>query len=101
MNTNQPLAVKAQLALRIGKSNRVIAVETFDDASDLWHNKLRGDRSGRSCPRVSIINVDTGAEVATISFNGRVWDMNGDEIRTHGSKTAAEHDAEGWKDFIK
>lgn len=42
---------------------------------------------------------EAGKQVAKVSFNGRLWDMQGVEIAQAGLKTAAQHRAECWKDF--
>lgn len=45
----------------------------------------------------------TGKVVARVSANGRVWEgakYGGKEISINGEKTAAQHEAEGWKDFL-
>jgi hypothetical protein len=41
-----------------------------------------------------------GLIIARVSSNGRLWaEPSGEEIPINGQKTAAQHEAEGWKDY--
>jgi hypothetical protein len=96
-------ATKPNFAIRFGRSKSVATVNSFDEASDVWI-RLRAEHgfSASNAPKVTIVDLNTGKTVACISYNGRVWEgdkLGGKEIRTHGSKTAKEHSAEGWSDF--
>ena len=42
---------------------------------------------------------DNGKAGGWITYNGRVWDKDKNEIRVGGCKLASEHEAENWKDF--
>jgi hypothetical protein len=44
---------------------------------------------------------DKGKASGYITYNGRVWDKDKNEIRVGGGKLASEHEAENWKDFKK
>ena len=74
------LATVPQLALRFGKwarngkltySNRVIAVDGFEDASRKWEIiRDAGDFGATNCPIVVVVDLDSGEHVAKISHNG-------------------------------
>jgi hypothetical protein len=107
---NNTLATTQQLAMKFGTwsgtgklnySRRVIAVDSLLDASKKW-DALRdaGDYSSSDSPIVMVVDVDTGEDVAKISYNGRVWAPNGQEIQVDPKvKTVAQHEAEDWADF--
>jgi hypothetical protein len=69
------------LAVRFGKSKRVVAVADFREASQAWE-KLRdeNDLGASESPKITVINTDSGKTIATISYNGCVWGMDGKEI---------------------
>jgi hypothetical protein len=69
------------LALRFGKARKVFAVQSLAEASEYWtrFRDAQGLASSES-PSVSVINTATGNTVATISYNGRIWGMDGEEI---------------------
>lgn len=67
----------ARLALRIGRARRAVEVASLAEASRVYV-ELR-DRSGlgaSSMPEGRILDPDTGALVASLSYNGRVWDRD-------------------------
>ena len=68
-------------AVRFGKSRELIGVASIGEASRLWE-RVRDDRNlgSSNSPLVSVIDTTTGARVATISYNGRAWDLDGMEI---------------------
>jgi hypothetical protein len=93
-------ATAPQLALRFGRSKNIVAVASVQEASELWALYRDANGFGASeSPKVTVIDTATGKTVAEISYNGRVWDTKGNEIRIGNKKTAAEHEAEGWKDY--
>lgn len=108
-NQMTTLLAPTQLALRFGKwarngkltySNRVIAVENLEDASRKWEMiRDAADFGASNCPIVVVVDLDSGEDIAKISYNGRVWGEDGKEIRIAQRKTAAEHGTEGWRDF--
>jgi hypothetical protein len=68
------IATTPQLALRFGRSKAVIAVSSIEDASRQWQAYRDAEGLGASeSPKVSVVNVDTGKTVATVSYNGKVW----------------------------
>lgn len=75
------LQPQQKLAVRFGRSNKVVAVATIEEASDAWC-KLRDEQGlgASESPKVTVVNLDTGKVVATISYNGRAWDKAGKEI---------------------
>jgi hypothetical protein len=108
---NATLIPAQQLALKFGAwsprtgkltySKRVIAVDSLLDASKKW-DALRDAKgySSSACPVVMVVDVDSGEDVAKISYNGRVWAPNGIEIQVDPNvKTVAQHEAEDWADF--
>ena len=63
----------ASLALRIGRTRRLVEVADFAEASRIYA-ELR-DRSGlgvSKLPRARLYQ--GGVQVAEVSYNGRVWD---------------------------
>jgi GNAT superfamily N-acetyltransferase len=78
-------ATAPQLALRVGDSREVQAVDSFEHAARLVrelvdrHEQATGEGAS-SFPSTHVIDTRTGAPVARISYNGRVWDMAGKEI---------------------
>lgn len=69
------------LAVRFGRSKQVVAVNSLREASQAWE-KLRDERGlgASESPKVTVVNVSTGKTVATVSYNGRVWGLDGKEI---------------------
>jgi hypothetical protein len=94
--TNIP-TVSVTLALQFGNwgrngklhfSNKVIAVNDLADASAKWGQIRDFEGWGASeSPVVVVVNTVTGEQVAKVSYNGRVWDSAGKEIRI--GKTSA------------
>lgn len=85
------------LALRFGKSRAVIAVASIADASAKWGTYRDAHGLGASeSPRVTVIDTYTGQTVAQISYNGRAWDKNGQEIQSakesEGTMSIGPHD---------
>lgn len=85
-------------AVKIGKD--YIPCNTLEEAVVLWNEarqhmeEVHGERFS---PQVTAC-IDK--KLYRISYNGRVWDAGtGAEIAIGGRKTAAQHEAEGWKDF--
>jgi hypothetical protein len=85
------------MALRFGKrSNEVIGVNSFEEAGRKW-DEIR-DRHGfgaSESPEVTVIDTRTGKELAKVSYNGRVWNLDGTEIprtdnRGYGKKSAID-----------
>jgi len=75
MNVSPQIATPARLALRIGRSRTLVAVANFAEASR-FYAELR-DRSGHgasSMPEGRIYDAETGKPVASLSYNGKVWD---------------------------
>lgn len=63
-------------------SNQVIAVDSLKDASNKW-NAFR-ERTGiasSETPVIQVVNTGTGEVVAKLSYNGRLWDASGKEIK--------------------
>lgn len=104
---NMNMTISNKLALRFGAwgsdgklkyLNTVIAVRDLEDASDKWcdYRAVRGFGSS-DAPVVVVVDTETGEHVAKISYNGRAWDINGEEIPLHGMKTVAQCKAAGWR----
>jgi hypothetical protein len=75
MNAPAKIATPARLALRIGRSRHLVEVEGYAEASRIYA-ELR-DRSGRGAstmPEGRIYDAETGKPVASLSYNGKVWD---------------------------
>jgi len=99
MTGNVPMQTP-ELALCIDGLPQVLPVNDLADASQKWQAIrsfycLHPDDVGK----VEVIDVDTAAVVARISYNGRVWGTDDKEIVINGRKTAAQHEVEGWADF--
>jgi hypothetical protein len=78
-----------RLALRFGNwsrgklcfSNKVIGVESLQHASKIWCDIRKKSGAGASqSPIVMVVDTETGEHVAKISYNGRIWGMDGAEI---------------------
>jgi hypothetical protein len=62
------------LALRINASRDVTAVKDWAEASAIWAKMREEGGFGMSnMPNVTIIDLNTGMQVAYVSYNGRVW----------------------------
>jgi hypothetical protein len=97
----QTQAPTQELAIRIGRSNHIHQVASFEEAVAIWEQYRDENGLGASeSPKVTVIELLGFKTVATISYNGRVWDTGGEEIALGDRKTAAQHDAEGWRDFL-
>lgn len=63
-----------QLALRINDSRNVTAVKNYAEASGVWCEMRDENGFGSSdMPSLTIVDLNTGATVAHVSYNGRVW----------------------------
>jgi hypothetical protein len=63
-------------------SRMTVEIKTLKEASVIF-SKWR-DRNGLGCGNMAIdcgVIKDKGKKIATISYNGRVWDMKGKEIK--------------------
>jgi N12 class adenine-specific DNA methylase/2'-5' RNA ligase len=70
-----------QLALRIGGRTDVIAVQSLEGAARLVeqlrdHLEEIGEGGNSRFPGATVIDTRMGNAVATISYNGRIWDAN-------------------------
>jgi hypothetical protein len=74
--------VKQQsLALRFNQQLQVMAVGSLAEAVELWRGIRDENNLGASAmPSVTVVDTDTGATVARISYNGRLWDSQGNQI---------------------
>jgi hypothetical protein len=73
------------LGMRAGKQKRVVPVESLQDASQKWCAVRDASGKGASeCLPITVVDLDTGKTIARISYNGRIWSMDGQEI-TGGS----------------
>lgn len=88
------------------RKGRALLQVTPEQASQLMDAKRDAEvaRTGRGSSGVRdiLLHDINGNQIGKVSFNGRVWlhDVDGDkEIPLAGVKTAAQHNAEGWKDF--
>lgn len=62
------------LALRFGRGRYCVAVADLAEASRLWCIwRDRQNLGASDSPLVTVIDTETGATVARISYNGRVW----------------------------
>lgn len=70
-----------RLAVRLGASRELIGVNNLQEASRAW-TYLRDKHSlgASQSPKVTVIDCITLNPIATISYNGRIWDMRGNEI---------------------
>lgn len=94
--------------LYLRKGRRLLQV-TPEQASKLMDIQRDGDSALGEYPRsrsevkdIRLHDID-GRHIGFVSFNGRVWlnDIDGrKEIPLAGVKTAAQHEANGWKDFL-
>lgn len=76
--TTVPLA---RLAVRFGASRELIGVNTLPEASRVWQQlRDKHDLGASQSPKVQVIDCVTLRPIATISYNGRVWDMQGRAI---------------------
>jgi hypothetical protein len=74
MNAPAKIPVPARLALRIGRTRRLVEVASYAEASR-FYAELR-DRSGRGAstmPEGRIYDAETEKLVAVVSYNGRIW----------------------------
>lgn len=83
-NSNASAATIAQiqnLAVRFGSSKKVVAVNSLRDASKAWE-KLRDERGlgASQSLKVTVVDLNAGKAVASISYNGRAWGVDGKEI---------------------
>jgi hypothetical protein len=78
-----------------GSSER-FPVSSLSDAV-LKFSKVSDCFTGSEMPQGIIYR--RGVKFAYISYNGRVWDLARQEIRVGHRKTAAEHEADGWRDY--
>jgi hypothetical protein len=63
-----------KLALRINADRNVTAVKDWAEASAIWAKMREEGGFGMSnMPNVTIIDLNTGMQVAYVSYNGRVW----------------------------
>lgn len=71
----------SRLAVRFGRSRNVATVSSIKEASEVWE-RLRDEQclGASESPKVSVVDITTGKTVAHISYNGRAWGKNGEEI---------------------
>lgn len=105
MNTTLTMVERQVPSLFLRKGTFLVQV-TPEQASRLMDatREARALATGRGSAGVRDIplhDID-GNRIGQVSFNGRVWlnDVeNRVEIPLPGCKTAAQHEAEGWKDY--
>lgn len=78
MNVNTPMTITFQA---LGCKKQVVHVDNYKEASQAMRGFLDANYLGASELRGTCgdINVD-GKKVGHVSYNGRVWDLNGEEI---------------------
>lgn len=89
------------LALQFGSSPNVLSVPSIEAASAVYASVRDLYGFGASDAfNAYVVDVSTGERVARISYNGRAWDLQDQEIPQKGRKTVAQHNSEGWKDCL-
>lgn len=85
--------------VKIGRDSFPIA--SLEEAVGAWQSAR--DQYGWRASDAPRCKVAFEGRLYSISYNGRVWDgaLGGKEVPMPGRKTCAQHDAEGWKDFIR
>lgn len=86
------------LFLRKGRMLVQVSPEQAGRIMDLF----RGGRGASKVRDIPLHDID-GNQIGHVSYNGRVWlhDVDGNkEVPQAGVKTAAQHEAEGWKDCL-
>lgn len=69
-----PKLAECELALRIDDSVNVTAVRDYAEASGIWQELREESGMGSSMmPRLTLVDLESCATVAHISYNGRVW----------------------------
>lgn len=73
--------VAHQLGVQFGPTNKLIGVTSMLEAARLWQTlRDENDLGASDSPKVTVIDLNTQTPVATISYNARVWGMDGKEI---------------------
>lgn len=83
-----------RLGVKVGR--KVAPVDSLLEASEAWLRfRSEANLGASESPVVWVVDLDTGARVARLSYNGRVWTPDGaTEIRLKdGAETAQEADA--------
>ncbi len=103
-NEQATLEMVPTLFLRNGRRLLQVTAQQASDAMSALHKasvaKYGETRNIRNIP---LHDID-GKQIGYVSYNGRVWlggpshDNSSVEIPLKGVKTAAQHEAEGWKD---
>lgn len=84
-----------ELACSLGVDGKRFPVASLREASDKFRAVTEHFASSEM-PANCVIWCD-GKQVATVSYNGRVWDMEGEEIQVDPSRrTCKQLDKEGW-----
>jgi hypothetical protein len=89
---DQSAVEPAKLAIRFGKSTKLVAVDDLAHASRVWM-KLREEMGlgASESPQVTVIDVSTGKTVAKIGYNGRVWDLKTEKPGDDGNEIEVPH----------
>lgn len=95
MKTLSPFMRKLGNVVKIGSDSFPIA--SLEEAVGAW--TAARDQYGWFSSNAPKCKVAFNGEFYSISYNGRVWDMDGAEVQVGDRKTVAQHEAEGWKDF--
>ena len=75
MTTRAQVAMPTRLALRVGRSRNLVEVASFAEASRIYSAlRARSNRGASTMPEGRIYDAETEKLVASLSYNGRVWD---------------------------
>lgn len=69
------------LGVRFGSSGKLHGVYCLREAVELWEKYRDGHNLGASeSPAVTVVQIQSGETIARISYNGRLWRLDGSEI---------------------